>query len=430
MSTATPLFRHEAVEAKRPQVLGEIVLLPGSGSRWVAWLALALVAALVLLFAFGTYTRRSTVTGQLIPVQGLLRITVEQPGVVVETNVREGQAVSEGQLLLVVSGDRMGIDAAGYQRDMAAQIDARRRSLAADLARLDRDESSEVGQWRRRVASLADERARALRQAEQLAVQVQVAESTVERYRGLFAKGFVSRDELSDKESALAGARAGREGALRQSMALEREATAAQRELDAMKSRNAMQRGELERQRLLAAQEFTALEAKRRVLVTAPQAGRITLLRAEPGQSVEPQRPLVHIVPEGNRLVARLQVPSRAAGFVRPGTPVRLRYDAFPYQKFGQQEARVQSVSAAAAWPVESNASTGAGVASSAPEPSYEVTVELPAQILHNDSALQLQAGMRVEADLLHETRTLLEWMFEPLFAARERSANTPPSKG
>jgi membrane fusion protein len=34
---------------------------------------------------------------------------------------------------------------------------------------------------------------------------------------------------------------------------------------------------------------------------------------------------------------------------------------------------------------------------------------------------LQLQSGMRVEADLLHETRRLYEWVLEPIYAARSR---------
>jgi membrane fusion protein len=410
-----PLFRPEAVEAKRPQVFGEIILLPGARSGWAALVAVVLVAALLVLFFVGTYTRRSTVTGQLLPREGLIRVTVDEPGVIIETNVREGQDVTAGQVLMVVSGDRAGANAVGYQRDMAAQIEARRASLEGDTQRLALTEAQERAQIQRRMASLAEERQRVQQQALQLGVQVDLAAETAQRYRGLLEKGYVSRDELLEKEASLASLRVQREGAMREALVLQRESLTAQRELDGLRSRFALQRGEFDRAKLLASQEFKALEARRRVVVTAPTSGRITLLRAEVGQSVEPQRVLVNIVPVGDRLVARLQVPSRAIGFVKLGTPVQLRYDAFPYQKFGQQRGKVGAVSAAASQePVAAAAAN--------PEPVYEVTVELPSQTMNNDAALRLQAGMRVEADLLHETRTLVEWMVEPLLAARSRS--------
>jgi hypothetical protein len=36
---------------------------------------------------------------------------------------------------------------------------------------------------------------------------------------------------------------------------------------------------------------------------------------------------------------------------------------------------------------------------------------------------LAVQAGMRVEADLMHETRRLYEWVIEPLLTAQSRIA-------
>ena len=414
---ATPLFRAEALDARRPQTIGRIMLVPGSGSRRLAIASLLLIAAIVAFGILGTYTRRSTVVGQLMPREGLIRVNVEFAGVVIEARARDGDEVKAGQVLLVVSGDRVGADAKGFQRDMASQIAARRDSLDADRQRIALTEAQEIDQIGRRLASLAAEKDRAYRQTAQFDLQVNVALDAMQRYQGLLDKGFVSRDELGAKELSLAGLRAQREGAHREALALQREAASAQRDLDTVRSRYALQRGELDRARLVATQEFTELEARRRVVVTAPRDGRITLMRADIGQSVEPQRPVLHIVPTGDLLTARLMVPSRAAGFIKPGMPVLLRYDAFPYQKFGQQRGTVKSVSAAAAFGDNSAASLqpqGAG-----PEPMFEVAVELPEQVMRSDPALRLQPGMRVEAQLLHESRPLFAWMLEPLIVAR-----------
>ncbi|MEY4910473.1 MAG: hypothetical protein RL761_136, partial [Pseudomonadota bacterium] len=161
-------------------------------------------------------------------------------------------------------------------------------------------------------------------------------------------------------------------------------------------------------------------EAKRRIVVTAPADGQITLLQAELGQSVELGRPLVQLVPQNNQLTVRLYAPSKAAGFVQVGAPVLLRFDAFPYQKYGQLTGKVLSVSKAAVSAADIQGYTPR--ADVAGEPLFAITVSLPEQMLGDGAQkLQLQSGMRVEADLLHETRRLYEWILEPLYSARSR---------
>ena len=417
---SAPLFRHEALEARRPQQYGDITLIPGASSRWVAAIALCVALALVLLISQGSYTRRSTVSGQLFPSEGLIRVTAAQPGVVVESKVRDGQAVSKGQVLFVLSGDRMGPDALDFQRGMSAQIEARRRSLEGDLRRSTGAEQLEAEQMRRRMASLRAEGEQVARQAQQLTLRVNGAEDAQRRYEGLFKQGYVSRDELLAKEADLTELRSRLQGSRREALVLERDATTTQRELDALRSRYGNQRSELERAVLTARQEFTEIEARRRVVVTAPADGQLTLVQAEVGQSVEAARPLAHLVPAATQLVARLYAPSRSAGFVQPGASVLLRFDAFPYQAFGQHTGKVMSVSAAAMGGAEIQ-----GLALRpewAGESLFAITVSLPAQLIGSaGQRLPLQAGMRVEADLLHETRRLYEWILEPLYAARAR---------
>jgi len=54
------------------------------------------------------------------------------------------------------------------------------------------------------------------------------------------------------------------------------------------------------------------------------------------------------LAPDGVPLEAELLIPSAAVGFVRAGQRVALRYEAFPYQKFGLQGGRVRQISQSA----------------------------------------------------------------------------------
>jgi membrane fusion protein len=85
----TELFRKEALEARRTTWLGGISLaqpLP----LWVLTAAAAAAAALIGLFlVLGTYTRRSTVAGQLVPSRGLATVLAPATGVVARVAVGE-----------------------------------------------------------------------------------------------------------------------------------------------------------------------------------------------------------------------------------------------------------------------------------------------------------------------------------------------------
>ena len=156
-ASRTALFRPEAVDAFRPQHYGAITLVPGASSRWLALAGLCVVVGLAALIGLGSYTRRTTVDGQVYPSEGLIRVSATQPGIIVEQLVRDGQAVKRGSVLFVLSGDRLGTDNLDYQRGIATQIESRRRSLEDDLKRTTHSEQQEAEQLKRRLASLRAE---------------------------------------------------------------------------------------------------------------------------------------------------------------------------------------------------------------------------------------------------------------------------------
>jgi membrane fusion protein len=164
-------------------------------------------------------------------------------------------------------------------------------------------------------------------------------------------------------------------------------------------------------------QELTESEAKRRIAVTAPESGTATTVIADAGQSVDGNRPLVSIVPAGAALRAELYAPSRAIGFVRPGDQVLIRYQAYPYQKFGHQKGVVESV-AKTALPNNELNTIGTPAGSSNSEPMYRINVRLASQQVTAYGKQQtLQAGMLLEADVQQEKLHLYEWVLEPLYS-------------
>jgi membrane fusion protein len=120
------------------------------------------------------------------------------------------------------------------------------------------------------------------------------------------------------------------------------------------------------------------------------------------------------ILPANAELVAEVFVPSRAAGFVKPGQRVRIAYDAFPEQKFGMFEGRIDRVSDFVLLPDEIPQTF------SIREATYKVQIAIiDVPLTTSIGSSRLRPGMLLVADIVLEKRNLIDWLLEPLRARR-----------
>ncbi len=409
------LFRPAAIAAKQTGWLGEIVLIRPLSFSFLTALAAVLAAIVVLFLCWGTYTKRSTVSGQLVPDAGLVKVYAQQPGVVLEKRVQEGQRVQRGEVLYVLSSERQG-NQGEVQASISRQVQSRQHSLQDELGKTRLLQQEEREALTHKIDGLQAEAAKLDGQIDGQRSRVKLAEETLARYQGLLAQDFIAREQVQQRQEELLDQRARLQGLERERIAVGRELAAQRNELSGLSLKHQNQLAAIERSIAGTSQELAESEAKRSLLVTAPEGGTVTAGVAEVGQTVEPGKPLISVVPVGARMQAHLYAPSRAVGFVKPGDAVLLRYQAYPYQKFGHARGRVLQV-ARTALPSQELA----GVAGSQPgggEPVYRITVELARQSIRAYGKPQpLQAGMLLEADVLQDTRRLYEWVLEPLYS-------------
>lgn len=412
------LFRREALEQKRTQWLGTVVLAPRRTHRiFTAAAATAALAILALLF-FAGYTRTARVTGWLVPAEGLVRVFTPQPGIVTALYVKEGQQVHKGERLLTLSSEVQSSALGGTQTEIVRRIEERRRSL-----REQRDKHQQlVAHQEKTLAQRIDALTREHEQiGQEIALQrarAGLAAQNVARNRALRKQNFVSDAGLQQIEAAHLE-QAGRVATLeRDRTAKARERLALESELQELPFKAQAESAALEREIVAIEQELAATEARRELIVVAPYDGTVTAVLAEAGGQAGTGSPLLSIVPAGSALHAHLYSPSRAVGFVKPGQRVLLRYQAFPYQKFGHYEGVVTSVSRSPLSPAELPAQlSGLLDASGSKEPVYRVTVGLEKQAIRAyGSEIPLQPGTQLEADVALETRKLFEWVLDPLY--------------
>lgn len=411
-----PLFRTEALEAQNDTFHGDVLIAHRPGVRLLVTCACAVAVALIAFAWWGQYTRKEHVSGYLAPTLGMIKVYTPQSGTVVESRVAEGQSVKRGDTLMVVSSERASSSSAATQAAMLHELRARRDSLRRELAKQAEIDGIMSRGIEDRIRGLGSELAQA---RAQLAIQrsrVASAERTVARNRQLLEARFVSEATVQQKLEELLDQRAQLAGVERVIAGLEREIDSARTDLETSALRRANNGAALGRQISEIEQQLTEGDARREVVLTAPADGTVTTVLAERGQTVAPDAPLLSILPAGASLEARLLVPTRAAGFIHSEQQVALRYQAFPYQRFGHHLGVVSEVGRTVIQPGE------AKLPVQVQEPVYMVTVRLPAQAVRAyGQNMALQSGMALDADVRIDSRRLIEWVFDPLLSVAGR---------
>lgn len=411
----TRLFRTASLDKCQVKWLGEVVLVRPFSFLLLTSAAVGMAAVIACFLILGHYTKRITVSGQLAPDIGVLKVYASQPGIVAQKLVREGQSINKADMLYVISSERQSNTAGGIEAGISRQVALRQQSLRDEIAHTRRLQQDQERTLRNKITGLQAEQLNIAHQLSGQHLRVKLAEASVERAAQLGAQGYISAEMAQQKQADVLDQRNRLEAIERDQLSIEQEVQAQRSELASLPLRQQNEMAQLERLLASIDQEWAESEGKRRVSIIAPEGGIATAIVAEVGQSVDGLRPLATIVPKGSTLQAHLYAPSRAIGFIRPGQQVFLRYQAFPYQKFGHAVGTVVSVSQTA---LPTNELTGIPSGIGNGEPLYVITVTLARQkITAYGKPQQLQAGMLVEADILQENRNLYEWVLEPLYS-------------
>lgn len=406
------LFRKEALEYHSDRLHGEISLaLPLSWQLIGYTLLAALVAALVFLFSV-SYARVETVRGSIVLDRGTAPIITSRRGSVAAIMVSEGQAVAAGTPLASISAEEMLAGGESAPEQTLAALGQQDLELGSQLREAARAGSAERSRLLGQMAGLRQEIARLDQQVGVQRDLVDSAATELRRIREVARNGFISRRDVLNREellltrrqqlSQLDQARVAKIAAIADA---ERTIAQAQAETTAQGARLQASRAELDRRRAEA-------QADRGYVLTAPMNGRVTAITARSGQPVGAGQAVMTVVPVGAVPRAELYIPSRAAGFLEVGQEVRLQMDAFPYQRFGTIPAKISQISVTTV-----NRPNAAQM-----EPVYLVTATMERPWMAAFGRRHpLSPGMTLTARIVTDRQSLLQWLFQPILAVRNR---------
>jgi HlyD family secretion protein len=143
--------------------------------------------------------------------------------------------------------------------------------------------------------------------------------------------------------------------------------------------------------------------------ILAPVSGVVTSVMnvSNVGGQVEEKTPVAAIAPKGARKILEVEINERDRAFLRVGMAVRIKVNAFPYQRYGVMTGELERIS-----PISvANQDTK--------QITYKARVRLDRDhFVINGVNTPLRYGMAAKAEIVVDSRRLIELAIDPLKSA------------
>lgn len=388
-------------------------------NRYIIWTLVSVAGFGIVWAMLAQVDETVSATGKLEPLGTTLDIKAPLGGVIKKILVKDGELVEEGQTLIE-------LDTTAAQARLDALLDVKERTqvdllLSQSQLGVGIDESSLNPNQKLRLSALKQEFNSRILAAENAVKQAQAQLISGKKQLAAKQKALVIREKILSDITPLVEL-----GAMARSQYLKelQEVELLRGEVQSLSA--GIQRSEagvqeaknkLENTKSLSLIDFSTKveetqkqisqltnqisEAKvtlRYQALVAPKEGVVfDLQAASPGYVVNSERPILKIVPTDN-LVARVFVPNKDIGFLKPSQKVKVRVDAFPYNEFGELDGKIKSIGSDVLEPDEQFNFY-----------RFPVTVDLISKGLeYKGRMLPLVSGMSVSANIVLRQRPVI----------------------
>lgn len=410
------LFRRQAVEYQKDRLHGEVLLLPRISHVLGLAFILCWILAISTWLITGEYANKETVHGWLEPSSGVVKVYADDSsGEMGSVLVNEGDLVIKGQSLLVINAGRTLENGSHVESRLFQELQQQIRILSQRKSRLQLIHQQKMADLRFQIESKEQNLLRLEQQVNAIQQRLSIKQKQLEHHQNMLSQGHITTAALDDLIEHQLSLDSDLQRLIRERIAIFDENKMLQSQLALLPQQHLNNLALIEQEQSEKSQQMIQIESQRSQILRAPARGIVSNLAARPGYKAQTGVPLLTILPEDAQIEANLLVPVRAIGFLKSGQPIEIRYDAFPYQKFGLYAGTVNQIADAVSLPEELR------FAPQKPnEPVYLVKAVLSSNSVNAyGKRLGLKSGMTLSADIQLGNRSLTEWILEPLYSLR-----------
>lgn len=405
------LFRKQVLDKKKVPYYGKaIVITPIHYSILLLFISCIVIFTLFFLF-YSDYSKKEKVSGYLVLTNGLARVYSHTNGIVSDISVKEGDVVTKGDTLLSVSNDKFLRNTLSSDAEKIKEIDKQIDLVDGQLLQYNSLFHERELRLNSIIKFLEQEQSELALQGKFIRDRVELAKDRLADIKTLHANDYASQSEVKTQLDLVLDF---------QQRIQEYNTVVLKSETNLANALNDKARLPFERQQQIDQLNIelsklhnnkVAIQENSNLILKAPISGVVSSIKFNIGEFAPSGDYLVTIIPTDSKLEAEVFIPTRAIAFVKKGDEVNLKLDAFPFQKFGVVHGSVSHVSRNIIFSAE----TASKISFS--EPVYRVKVDLARQYIkaYGNETL-LIPGMLLQADINTGSRTLIEWVLEPLF--------------
>ena len=415
-----PLFRKEVVSHQSERLTGAITLAQPLSIKLTV-LILVSVAVSIIAFLFSAeYSRKETVRGFLMPNKGVIKSFANQSGTIEKLWVKEGDKVIKGQALATIVVLKNNSNGVELSTQLAEQLNTQASLLNDEITQHQALKAQEIFNLQAQQTALSNEQIALESQLTLSEEKLTLLNEQQLDFNQLNKSGYLSNLEKERQQQALLEAKQDKQTIARLLLQQQNKLNQVAFNIKNIPQQYTIRINNLKRQQADLQRQLAQVASNYKYTITASNNGVVTGIQVVEGetlsQSKAQSKPLLHILPEGSELIAELLLPTRSAGFVQLGNNARLRFDAFPYQRFGFIKSEITRIDQALISPNEIQ------LPISLQEPVYRLRAKLNHQQMKAfGKAFDLKSGMLFEADIMLEQRTLIEWLLEPIYSLKGR---------
>jgi len=436
-----------------PRPLQELAFLPANlelietpthpAPKWAMRFIVALALLILVVSVFGRLDIVATTKGKLIPDD---RVKVIQPaitGVVRQISVHDGQRVNAGDPLLVLdttqavadtnNAHASKVDAALAIARSKALLDAQQthtppKVVAVAGATTDdyqqaqhyadgiyREYQDKYDSAQQELLKRTGELDSTVHEIEKLEATAPLARQAADDYKALAAKKYVANTDYLEKEQTALEQE--HELAAQISHRQELAAAVAEQRADIASTTSQFRREQLDQidkasqQLTQSKNDETKAQTRQGLLtLTAPVAGTVQQLAVHTlGGVVTTAQSVMEIVPD-DTVEVETNIENKDIGFVKVGQEAAIKFEAFPYTRFGYLKGQVTSVSN------DATQDKKLGLV-------FVAHVKLPTNRFHvYDKWIALTPGMEVTAEIRTGTQSVAHYFLDPLVQTAQES--------
>lgn len=408
------MFRAEVIEAKKQRLFGTVIVTQPMSIYAISVTCFIVFILIFVYLSQASYSRKETVNGYLTPEKGLVKVFLNRTGVIANIYVTEGETIEQGKEIVKIKNSQSLTTGIELSTALSHELSLQIGYLEEELNTVAKVNEKELSRIKRQITQL-NKSLLALNNAKNTnKKKVRLKENQLDNNQKLLQKGHISQSQIDlVTEQYL--------DSLEANDRLDREIANVSAEISTLRSEHISLPEQLTLKQIVINRQLSELKAKvtelnnqYEFIQKAPESGIVTAIQPSIGTRVDPNTPLLSIIPVDSPLEIELLLPTRSAGFVQIKDKVNIRFDAFPYQKFGVVVGEISNIDKALILPADRQ------LPIKFDEAMYRVRAKLHKQSVQAyGKEFPLKVGMIAEVDIILEKRSLLEWLLDPIYAVK-----------